>query len=387
VKPIYLDYNAGAPVHPLVRDAMARATERPLGNPSSVHAAGRAARVLLEEARAAVAHLIGATPAEVLFVSGGTEANNLALGGMLGGTPARHLVTTTIEHASVLEPCAVLRAAGHAITYVAVDRAGRVAPGAVEDALRPETALVSVGMANGEVGVLQPIAEIGRRMRRRGVPFHVDAVQAAGRIPVAVDEIGADLLSLSAHKLGGPQGIGALYVRTGTELRRQIAGGPQERELRGGTENTIGALGFGVAARLARERIDTEAKRQAELVRSLWERIREIVPDASRNGPAAWDETAPNTLNVSFPGVDADALVIGFDLAGIAVSAGSACAAGSLEPSHVLLAMGRSAEEARAGLRISVGSATTRDELEAFLEALPAVVHHSRGESRSEATA
>lgn len=381
----YLDYNAGAPLVPEARQAMAAYLDEAAGNSSSIHWAGRRARAALDDARAAVAALIGAAPGDIVFTSGGTEANNLALRGAAGWNGSGHIVTTAIEHASVLDTCEALSAHGCEVTRVGVDRLGRIDPDAVGTVIRSETAVVSVGLANSEVGTIQPVADVSRHARARNVLLHVDAVQAAGKIPVSVDALGADLLSLSAHKLGGPAGIGALYVRSGVRLRRQLAGGPQERGRRGGTENVAGAVGFGVAAEVAEARRASEALRHAALIQTLWARIKAAIPDAERNGPTEGAAVVPNTLSVSFSGADADALVIGLDLSGIAVSAGSACDAGSLRPSHVLLAMGRSAAEARSALRISIGRATTTDDLAHLLGALPAVVARSRGAATMEA--
>jgi cysteine desulfurase len=380
---IYLDYNAGAPLVPEARHAMAAYLEDAGGNSSSVHWAGRRARAALDDARAAIATLIGATPGEIVLTSGGTEANNLALRGAVGGARGGHIVTTAIEHASVLETCSALSTQGYEVTCVGVDRLGRVDPDAVGAAIRPETAVVSVGLANSEVGTIQPIARVSRHARTRNVPLHVDAVQAAGKIPVSVDGLGVDLLSLSGHKIGGPPGVGALYVRVRTPLERQVAGGPQERGRRGGTENVLGAVGFGAAARVAGAHLESEAARHAALIQALWMRIAGTIADASRNGPQG-KGAVPNTLSVSFPGADADALVIGLDLAGIAVSAGSACDAGSLRPSHVLLAMGRPAAEARSALRISIGRETTAGDLARLVDALPGIVAQSRGVGRAE---
>jgi cysteine desulfurase len=375
---VYLDYNAGAPMRTEVWRAMTSAgADARLANASSSHFAGRAARAVLEEARGAVAALVGATAPEIVFTSGGTEANNFALRGARQGCTGGHIVTTAIEHASVLETCARLDADGVAITRVHVDRTGRVNPADVAAACRPDTVLISVGLANNEVGTVQSLRAIADIARRRGIPIHTDAVQAVGKIAVHVEALGVDLLSLSAHKLGGPQGIGALYIRNGIAITPLLLGGPQERDRRGGTENVIGALGFGVAAALAECGAQDEWDRQARLVDRLWRCIVRTIADVERNG--ATDGVVPNTLNLTFRGADADTLLIGLDLCGIAVSAGSACAAGSLEPSHVLLAMGRSAEEARAALRISLGQGTTDADVDALATALPSVVARSRG--------
>jgi len=382
--PIYLDYNASAPLRGEAHQAMLRAMGTAVGNGSSVHWAGRAARLGIESARADVAAFLAAAPTEIVLTSGGTEANNLAIRGVCEAHPGGHVVTTAVEHASVLETCKSLQTRGVSMTTVGVDRHGRVDPAAVGAALRDETILVSVGLANNEVGTVQPITAIREQVRARGIPFHVDAVQAAGKIPVSVQELGVDLLSLSAHKLGGPQGMGALYVRSGVSIRPQQFGGPQELGRRAGTESVAAALGFAAAARGAASGLVSEGVRQRALVEELWSGIAALVPDAERNSPA--DGVVPNTLNVEIPGADVDGLVIGFDLEGIAVSAGSACAAGSLEPSHVLLAMGRSPIAARAALRLSVGHATTEPDVVAFLQALPGVVGRCRHALQREAS-
>jgi cysteine desulfurase len=372
----YLDYNASAPLREEARRAMEVGLRELVGNASSVHWAGRHARAELERARGDVAALIGCEPTEIVFTSGGTEANNLAIRGVCNAQPGAHVVTTAVEHASVLETCRALAARGCGVTCVGVDQHGRVDPWAVAAAVRPETTLVSVGLANNEVGTVQPIAEIRAALGSRPVVLHVDAVQAAGKIPVAVNALGADVLSVSAHKLGGPQGIGALYVRRGVSPSVQQSGGPQELGRRAGTENVLAALGFGEAARAATRELAAETLRLQALIARLWRGISARVPDAERNSPV--EGVVPNTLNVSVPGASAEGLIIGLDLDGVAVSAGSACAAGSLEPSHVLLAMGRSPAAARSALRISIGHATREDDVDVLVRALPRVVARCR---------
>jgi cysteine desulfurase len=373
---MYLDYNAGAPLRAEVWAAMAAIAREPFGNPSSIHWAGRAGQAAIQDARAEVAALIGAAPLDVVFTSGGTEANNLAIRGLLTNGRRRHVVTTAIEHTSVLETCQALARSGYDVTSVRVDSVGRVDPAAVADTLRHDTALASIGLANNEVGTIQPVRQIAAETQARGVPLHVDAVQAAGKVPLDVGAIGADLLSLSAHKLGGPQGIGALWVRPGLRLTPQLVGGFQERGRRAGTENVAGIVGFGAAARLARGQLEQEGARQRQLLARLWSGIAAAVPDVQRNSPS--EGVLPNTLNVSLPDADADGLVIGLDLLGIAVSAGSACAAGALKPSHVLLAMHRSPAVARSALRISTGIGTREEDIDYLLAVLPGVVERSR---------
>jgi len=372
---IYLDHNASAPLRPEVRAAMVEALDA-VGNPSSAHREGAAARALVERARAEVAALVGGVTAEITFTSGATEANNLALRGMLAARPGR-LVTTAIEHASVLGTARALAGGGVDLRVVPVDEEGRVAPADVAAACEPGTSLVSVALANGEVGSVAPVAAIAAAVRGRGVVVHTDAAQAAGRIPIDVGVLGVDLLSLSAHKLGGPTGVGALWMRRAVRPAAQLTGGPQERERRAGTENVVGVVGFGVAARLARAELGRVAARMAALRDRLWAGIRGALPDAVANGPTAGDRL-PNTLNVTIPGVAGESLLVLLDLAGVAASLGSACAAGAPEPSHVLRAMGRGEEAARSGLRLSLGPETSADDVERVVALLPRLVAQIR---------
>jgi cysteine desulfurase len=365
---VYLDHNASAPLRPEARAAMASALDV-VGNPSSAHREGARARALVEQARADVAALIGAAPAEIVFTSGATEANNLALRGVRSGA----LVTTAIEHASVLETA---RALGRRLAIVGVDAAGRIAASDVVAACATDTTLVSVGLANGEVGSIAPVADVASALAGRRVVVHTDAAQAVGRVPVDVAALGADLVSLSAHKLGGPTGVGALWVRRGIALDAQVTGGPQERDRRAGTENVAGIAGFGAAARAARAALD-DATRLAALRDSLWDGIHTALPDAVLNGPAD-EPRLPNTLNLSVPAVAGESLLVLLDLAGVAASLGSACAAGAPEPSHVLQAMGRTDGEARNGLRLSLGPTTTAEDVAYVVETLPRLVAQIR---------
>ena len=377
---VYLDHNATTPVRPEVVHAMTACLTGNFGNPSSVHWAGRQAKRALEDAREQVAGLIGAAPAEVLFTGGGTESNNLALLGLLAahGNGSARVVTTGIEHASVRE---TLRAArdrteGVELVELPVDREGRIRPSDVAAVLTPDTALVSIGLANHEIGTLQPIAEMGALIRERGIPFHVDAVQAAGKIPVNVDRLGVNALSLSAHKISGPKGIGALYVRTGTALRPVLRGGPQERDQRPGTENLVAAVGFGLAAELCAREIGTQSARLSRLTAKLWETIGVKVPQIIRYTPS--DASLPNTLSVGFVGAPGEGLMMALDLAGIAVSTGSACAAGSIEPSHVLTALGCDEAQAGSAIRFSAGRTTTEADIDSVIHVLPGVVERVR---------
>ena len=381
---IYLDHNATTPLRPEVLEAMLPYLSAHCGNPSSVHWAGRRAKQGLEEARERVAAFINARPAEVLFTSGGTESNNLALRGVLWAARGKgmHVITAAIEHSSILEPLRMLTREGFSVTTLPVDNEGRVNAEGLTAALRPETVLVSVGLANHEVGTIQPIAALSRVTRERGILLHVDAVQAAGKLPLHVNHLGVDLLSLAAHKIYGPKGMGALYVRKGTSLLPVMGGGAQEREKRPGTENVAAAVGFAVAATLAAQEIERTAAHFLRLTTRLWEGIRERVPYVSLNGPER--DRLANTLNVGFAGAAGEGLMMGLDLAGIAVSTGSACAAGSIEPSHVLLALGCNEAAAKSAIRFSVGRNTTEKEIDRVLEVLPGVVERVRAAAQAQ---
>jgi cysteine desulfurase len=379
---IYLDYAATTPVDPLVREAMLPFLgEAAFGNPSSVHAFGQDARRAIDRARDAVAVAVGCHPSEIYFTSGGTEADNTAVVGALLANRERgrdHLVTTTIEHHAVLD-CARFaeKTLGFSVTYVAVDGDGRVAPEAVEAAMTERTALVSVMHANNEIGTIQPIAEIARRARDKGARFHTDAVQTLGQIPLDVDALGVDLMTISAHKIYGPKGVGALYVRRGTRFTPWLHGGQQEREKRAGTENAAGIVGFGKAAELLPSWREGEAARVTALRDWFLAAARNAIPDARLNGHRTL--RLPNNVNLSFPDADGEALLLNLDMRGIAVSSGSACASGSIEPSHVLLALGLPLPLARAALRFSLGRGTTEGDLETALAALVAAVGDVRG--------
>jgi cysteine desulfurase len=368
---IYLDHNAGSPLRPAVRDAMCAFIDRgPHANPASVHRAGQQARRELERARERVAALIGAAPRDVVFTSGGTEANNLALFG--GASPDRRsIITTAIEHSSILEPLAALEKRGFAVARVRPASDGLVAPDLIVGRIDHATALVTIGLVNAEVGAIQPVEAIAEATRRAGALLHLDAAQAAGRMPLRVDELGCDLLTLSAHKLGGPPGSGALYIRPGTALAPLLLGGPQEAARRAGTPNLPGAIGFGVAAAVALSRQDEETRTIAGLSRQLLESLGGAIPGLRLNGPAV--RRVPHTLNLTFPGVLGETMLMALDLEGIEVSMGSACAAGAVEPSHVLLAMGRDAGAARSSLRLSLGWSTTAAEIAAAVETIPRV--------------
>jgi cysteine desulfurase len=369
---IYLDHNAGTPVRPAVREAIARLLREEHGNPASVHQSGQRARRILEEARERVARLVAAPARSVVFTSGGTESNNLAIFGAASaaGGRRRRIVSSSIEHSSVLAPLAELERRGFEVVRVAPDCDGRVDPAEVLMELDENTALVTLGLANAEVGTTQDLAPIAAAAAGIGTVFHIDAAQALGRMPVRVAELGCDVMTLSGHKLGGPAGSGALYVRADAPLAAVMLGGPQEAGLRAGTPNLVGAVGFGVAAdELDREL--GEVSRVATLADTLLRRLRESIPGIRLNGPFAG--RISNTLNLTFPGVLGESMLIALDLEGVEVSMGSACAAGAVEPSHVLLAMGSSANEARSSLRLSLGWSTTAEEIARAGEIIPRV--------------
>ena len=384
---IYLDHNAGAPVRPQVRAAIERFLDDEGGNPSSVHRAGQRARRALERARASVARLIRAEPRRIVFTSGGTESNNLAIFGAAKAHYARRrIVSSAIEHSSVLAPLSELESSGFEIVRVMPGRDGRIAPGRIVEAIDRNTALVTLAMANAEVGTLQELAPVGTAAREAGALFHVDAAQAAGRVRIAVDELGCDLMTLSGHKLGAPAGIGALYVREPARLAPLTVGGAQEGGLRAGTQNLLGAVAFGAAAETVEREFERETARLAALAERLLARLTDAIPGLRLNGPRAG--RIANTLNLAFPGVLGESLLIALDLEGVQVSMGSACAAGAVEPSHVLLAMGLSAAEARSSLRLSLGWNTTDEDVERASEIIVRVwrrVAESEPAPRSEA--
>ncbi len=369
---IYLDNNAGAPLRPEVRDAIARFNAVDEGsNPAAVHRSGQRARRALEQAREQVARLIGASAREVVFTSGGTESNNLAIRGVADAHPARHrIITSAIEHSSILAPLEYLAGKRFEVVRIAPDRDGRIAPAAVAGVLDDNTALVTMGLVNAEVGAIQDVAAMAEPIACAGALFHIDAAQAAGRMPLRVGDLRCDLLTISGHKLGAPAGIGALYVRIGVALAPAMLGGPQEAAMRAGTPNLLGAIAFGVAAEAADAHLADESARVGILAARLLERLDASIPDLRLNGP---QDRIGNTLNLTFPGVLGESMLIALDLEGVEVSMGSACAAGAVEPSHVLLAMGLSREEARSSLRLSLGWSTTAAEIERAAEIIALV--------------
>jgi cysteine desulfurase len=384
---IYLDHNATTPLDPRVLEAMVAVLRDGFGNPSSLHWFGQRARSAVEDARGPVAALIGASPAEIVFTASGTEADNMALRGAAARAkgPRRTIVITAIEHHAVLNTARGLSEEGYAVEIVRVDGGGRVDMDDLRAKVDDRTALVSVMLANNETGVVQPVAEASRIAHERGALVHCDAVQAAGKVTVDVGSLGVDLLTLSAHKIYGPKGVGVLYVRRGTALGAFVRGGAQERNRRAGTENVAGIVGLGVAAGLAQGHLEAERVRLGTL-RDAFETRLLAIPGAERNGS---EPRVPNTANVSFEGTEAEGLVMALDLMGVAVSTGAACAAGAVEPSHVLRAMGLSPERVQASLRFSIGRATTEAELTRAVEAVRAAVERQRrlGSHRTGVTA
>lgn len=372
---VYLDNNATTPLLPEVFEAMRPHFVEGFGNASSIHQQGQQARAAVEHAREQVAELLNCRAAEVVFTSGGTEGDNLALFGLV--QPGDHVITSAIEHHAVLNSCGRLEQMGCSVTYVPVDERSMVDPADIRRALRPETRLISVMMANNETGVLQPVDEIGKIAAEADVYFHTDAVQAAGKVPLDVKEIGCDLLTISAHKIHGPQGTGALFVRKGTLLQPLFYGGRHERSRRAGTENLPGIVGLGKAAEIAKRGFsDGSVASMSDLRDRLERTIIANIEQVAVNGGGA--RRVPNTTNISFDCIEGEAMVIALDLKGLAVSTGAACSSGAIEPSHVLTAMGLSADRARGSIRFSLGKQNMAEDVEFALELVPGVVARLR---------
>jgi len=383
----YLDYNATTPVDPAVLEAMLPFLADNFGNASSIHSAGQRARTAVDRARDSVAALLGAKPSEIVFTSGGTEADNLAIFGVVSAAIAsraraasaherRHVITTAVEHHAVLNSCQALEAQGIDVTYVSVGSSGVVDADEIRRALRAETVFISVMHANNELGTIQPIEEIGRIAGEAGVYFHCDGVQSAGKLPLDVNRLGVDLLSISAHKILGPKGVGALYVREGTPLAPQFHGGHHERDRRPGTENVPGIVGLGKAAEVAAANLPHEVSRIVALRDRLEHAIFESVPAVHVNGDAA--RRVANTTSLSFAAAGGEAMVIALDLLGVECSTGAACSSGAVEPSHVLLAIGLSPDAARSSVRFSLGHHTTEAEIDYAITAVREVVERLR---------
>jgi len=380
MKRVYFDHNATTPVAPEVVETMLPYFSSEYGNASSIHGFGQRARAAVETAREQVAALIGAQAPEIVFTSGGTEADNHAIFGVAEGTLTErtdtHVITSTIEHEAVLNTCQALEKRGVVVSYLRANREGLIDLEELRRAIRPETILISVMHANNELGTVQPLEEIGKIAEAADVPFHTDAVQAVGKIPVDVKTLRVDLLSLSGHKFYAPKGVGALFVKSGTRLRQFLYGGHHQRGFRPGTENVAGIVGLGKAAELARAALEKDAGRISQLRDTLEQGLLARVPDARVNAGGA--RRTPNTSNMRFPGIEGEALLIALDLKGLACSTGAACSSGAVEPSHVLTAIGLAAGDARASLRFSLGRGTTEEEIAAALEMIPAAVAQLR---------
>jgi len=375
---IYLDYAATTPTHPDVVKAMLPYFNEAFGNPSNIYSYGQEAKAAIEEARTHIADLIGAHDEEIVFTSGGTEADNFAIKSITFASvnKGNHIVTSSIEHPAVLETCRFLEKRGFDITYLPVDGNGIIDPDDVRKAITGKTILISVMHANNEMGTVEPIAGISKLARQAAISFHTDAVQTAGHIPVDVNELGVDLLSMSAHKLYGPKGVGALYIRKGTKLVSFMHGGEQERRQRAGTENVPGIVGFGKAAELARQEINEEAERLTHLRDKLIQGLMERIDHVHLNGHPI--KRLPNNVNISVDFVEGESMLLNLDLVHICASTGSACSSGSLEASHVLLAMGIPHEQAHNSLRFTLGKWTTDEEIKRVLETLPEIVDKLR---------
>ena len=378
---LYLDYAATTPTHPDVVKVMLPYFADAFGNPSSIHSYGQEAGGSVEVARDKIAALIGASAEEIVFTSGGTEADNFALEGVAFASQSKgnHIITSTVEHHAVLATCKFLEGKGFRVTCLPVDRYGMVDPDNVRSAITDKTILISVMHANNEMGTIEPIAEIGKIAREAGVCFHTDAVQTVGHIPVDVNELGVDLLSMSAHKLYGPKGVGALYIRKGTKLVAFMHGGEQERGRRASTENVPGIVGFGKAAELAGQEMNDEAERLTELRNKLITGLLERIDHIHLNGHPV--KRLPNNVNISADFVEGESMLLNLDLAGICASTGSACSSGSLESSHVLLALGLPQIQTHGSLRFTLGKWTTDEEINRVLETLPAIVTKLRAMS------
>ncbi|MBE0512132.1 cysteine desulfurase NifS [Candidatus Bathyarchaeota archaeon] len=382
MRKVYMDHAAGMPVDPRVFEAMKPYFMESYGNPSSSHSFGASAKNALMESREKVARLIGAEkPKEVIFTSGGTESNNLAIKGAAyrNKDKGNHIITTTIEHISVINICKHLQKQGFEITYIPVDKQGMVDPEKLKDAITDKTILISVMYANGEIGTIQPIREIGKIAHENQICFHVDAVAAAGKVPINVEEENIDLLSISSNDMYGPKGMGALYIKKGTRIQPVIQGGGQERGLRSGTENTPGIVGMGKAAEIAQEEMETEGRRLSQLRDKLTKGVLDTIERSYLNGHPT--KRLPNNANLRFSYIEGESLILGLDMLGIQVSSGSACTSKTLEPSHVLLAIGLAHEEAHGSLVFTMGKQNSEEDVNYVLEVLPGVVKRLRAMS------
>lgn len=378
---VYLDHNATTPVHPKVLEAMLPFYKEGFGNASSIHSFGREVKVALDESREKVAKFLNADPLEIYFTSGGTESDNLAIKGVAWANRKKgnHIITSKIEHHAVLESCKFLEREGFEITYLPVDRYGIIDPEELKKNLRKDTILVTIMYANNETGIIEPIEELSVITKENGVFFHTDAVQAGGKKKIDVNKLGVDLLSLSAHKFYGPKGVGALYIRRGVRLTPLAHGGHHEKARRAGTENIPGIVGLARAMEIAHSDMENEEKRLKSLTNSFFDKVTKKIPDVFLNGHL--EKRIPNTLNLSFKGVEGESIILNLDLKGIAVASGSACTSGSLEPSHVLSAMGVAPDLAQSSLRFSFGRSNTMEDVDYVVEVLPEIVSKLRAMS------
>jgi cysteine desulfurase len=378
---IYLDHNATTPVHPEVLEAMLPYYKDKFGNASSIHGFGREVKVALEESREKVAKLINADPNEIYFTSGGTESDNLAIKGtaFANRKKGKHLITSKIEHHAILESCKFLGKEEFEVTYLPVDKYGFIDPDDLKKAMRKDTILVSMMYANNEVGTIEPLEELSKITKENGVYFHTDAVQAMGKLPVDVQRLNVDMLSVSAHKIYGPKGVGAIYIRKGTRITPWSHGGSHERSRRAGTENVPGIVGLAKAVEIAYRDMEEQSRYLRNLSEAFYKKLTQAIPDVFLNGDL--EKRIPNTLNLSFKAVEGESIILSLDLKGVAVSTGSACASGSLEPSHVLSAMGIAPEIAQAAIRFSFGRENTMEDVEYVVEILPEIVSRLRAMS------
>jgi len=381
MRKVYLDHNATTPTHPEVVKAMLPYYGKIYGNPSSIHQFGQEARKAIDEAREKVADFIGAIQEEIIFTSGGTEADNFAIKGIAYANEkkGKHIITSSIEHHAVLNPCKYLEKQGFQVTYLPVDKYGLVDPDEVEKAITKETILITIMHANNEIGTIEPIAEIGKIAKEKGICLHTDAVQTVGKIPVNVNKLNIDSLSLSAHKIYGPKGIGGLYVRKGIRIQPLIEGGHHEKNRRAGTENVPAIVGLGKAVEIAKTTLDKESIYLTNLRDGLCSGIGEKIDSVYLNGHPG--KRLPNTLNMSFEFVEGESIILNLDMKGIAVSSGSACTSGSLEPSHVLKAMGVEPAIAQGSVRFSLGKDNTEEDIDYVLEVLPEIIVRLRAMS------
>ena len=369
---VYLDHNASTPVHPEVVDAMLPYFNERFGNPSSVHGFGRAAREGLETAREQIAHFLRVGKEEVVFTSGGTESDNMAVKGVAMARRSGHIITSKIEHHAVLRAVQYLETVGFSATYLDVDGFGMVDPDALRRAIRPDTILISIMHANSEIGTIQPARELGAIAREHGIPFHMDAVQTFGKVPIDLDAFNIDLLSFSGHKIYGPKGVAGLYIRKGTKMVSVQHGGEHERRRRAGTENVASIVGFGKAVEVRARDMAEEGQRLTALRERLWNGLQSRVPEVRLNGHPT--QRVPGTCNVCFRHVESESIVLGLDLKGIGVSAGSACTSGNVEPSYVLVAMGVPLDWAMGAVRHSLGRSTTAEDIDYVLDATEPLV-------------